>query len=720
MAQPTDEEWVTHTVDLRRPGLWDAPATPYPGGGCAGPPGIWDDPPAATASRPLHPVQQHAAAVARLAEQQRAETARTAERQKAAAQHFAEQQRTAEAARAAAQQNLAAAARLAAQRATDAARAEAAARVAEERAAHAAHVAAQERAAEAARVAIEVAQDAERRAQQERAEQAERARIALQRAEAAEAERRLAQQQAEAAVRAEERALTAALRERAQQAERAQIAALQQAAEAEAEQLLALQRAEAAARAEAERLAAEPPAADPPGHTPANQGGESDSRGEDSHWQAPANRGHGDAAANDRGSHNAEETHGQGTANNTGPHTPEARHDPSETKCRDPAPASHDAPGQAAAALHADLRLQDLDSPADGPTTTEPSLAAAAAAPISSPGHPWLTSLLIGTLALLLAGAAVLGAIRPIRDPLAPTQGPAEVQIEVPPSARLPHMARLLAEAKLIRQERLFILLARLLRIDRHLRAGIYRVPTGLWPWQVLEILHHGQLQIIRVTIPEGLTLRETAALLARQGLVRAEDFITAARDPALLKRYSIDGNTAEGFLFPETYRVVRGVSARDMVSAMVWQFFHRLSQMPAAHGLSPQALYDRVILASLVEREARVRDELPRVAGVFANRLAKSMRLESCASVQYLLGHPKEHLQLQDVRIPSPYNTYLHPGLPPSPIANAGALALSAALQPEDHDYLFFFARTDGSHRHEFSRSFSEHQKLRSQLGAR
>ncbi|HET6343991.1 MAG TPA: endolytic transglycosylase MltG, partial [Myxococcota bacterium] len=129
---------------------------------------------------------------------------------------------------------------------------------------------------------------------------------------------------------------------------------------------------------------------------------------------------------------------------------------------------------------------------------------------------------------------------------------------------------------------------------------------------------------------------------------------------------------------------------------------------------LSPQELYDRVILASLVERETRDHREMPRVAGVFENRLSRGMRLESCASVQYLLGKPKERLQLEDVRIPSPYNTYLHPGLPPGPIASPGVAALSAALSPERHDYLFFFALEDGSHRHRFSRSFAEHLRAR------
>jgi UPF0755 protein len=288
------------------------------------------------------------------------------------------------------------------------------------------------------------------------------------------------------------------------------------------------------------------------------------------------------------------------------------------------------------------------------------------------------------------------------------------VQLEVAAADHVSRIATQLQHEAVLREPLAFLFLARLTGLDRALRAGTYELPPGLWAWEVLDILHRGQVQTVRITVPEGLTLKETAVLFAAHGVVSMADFLAAAHDPSLLRPFKIAAADAEGFLFPETYTVTPGSPARTVVEAMLEQFFAHLALISSGPELSPQELYDRVTLASLVERETRDHREMPRVAGVFENRLKKGMRLESCASVQYLLGKPKERLQLEDVRIPSPYNTYLHPGLPPGPIASPGVAALSAALSPEPHDYLFFFALEDGSHRHRFSRSYSEHLKAR------
>ncbi|RYF09804.1 MAG: endolytic transglycosylase MltG [Deltaproteobacteria bacterium] len=203
--------------------------------------------------------------------------------------------------------------------------------------------------------------------------------------------------------------------------------------------------------------------------------------------------------------------------------------------------------------------------------------------------------------------------------------------------------------------------------------------------------------------------------------LFSTSQFENAARDRALLAKYGIDGPTAEGFLFPDTYNVVRGSSPQALVEAMLQRFFGQLQTLPGAKALSPQALYDRVILASIVERETFDREELPVVAGVFHNRLEHDLKLESCATVQYLLEVPKPRLDAEDIRIDSPYNTYRHLGLPPGPIANPGLAALRAALAPQEHDLLYFVSLEDGTHRHHFSRTLAEHQKaVRQSFGVR
>lgn len=288
------------------------------------------------------------------------------------------------------------------------------------------------------------------------------------------------------------------------------------------------------------------------------------------------------------------------------------------------------------------------------------------------------------------------------------------VKVHIPNSATVASIARQLAAENLIRHPSSFRLLARVTELDRSLKAGVYELPSGRWAWDVLEELHAGQVRTVRFTVPEGLTLEEVAQTVEAAGLVSASAFVRAASDHSLLAKYGIGAPTAEGFLFPETYTVAKGVRPRQIVETMLQQFFRKVREMPGVAELTPDQLLDKITLASIVEREARAPDEAKRIAGVFQNRLEQSMRLESCATVQYVLGEPKEHLTLEDVRTPSPYNTYLHTGLPPGPICNPGLPALEAALQPEQHDYLFFFAREDGTDRHVFSKTFSEHEAAR------
>jgi UPF0755 protein len=263
-----------------------------------------------------------------------------------------------------------------------------------------------------------------------------------------------------------------------------------------------------------------------------------------------------------------------------------------------------------------------------------------------------------------------------------------------------------------IRSSILFELIARIKGVDRSMRAGHYRIAPGLWVWDVVEELHEGQVATKTITLAEGLTLKQMAELMEKEGLATREGFLEAARNPRLLDRYQIPGETAEGFLFPETYTFARGLSPDEMVGAMIELFFGQLGKVVEVGRLSPKALRETVTLASIVEREAKRKDEMARIAGVFINRLDNNMRLESCATVQYILDKPKERLRMSDLRRRSPYNTYLNQGLPPGPIASPGISALTAAFVPEQHEYLFFFARKDGTDSHIFTQTYAKHQQ--------
>jgi UPF0755 protein len=312
---------------------------------------------------------------------------------------------------------------------------------------------------------------------------------------------------------------------------------------------------------------------------------------------------------------------------------------------------------------------------------------------------------------LLAALTGVIAASAPVSD----RRG--KQSLTIPPQATVASIAEQLEQKELIRSADAFRVMARLSGLDQKLRAGVYELPPDAWSFQILGELERGQVHHVMVTVPEGLTLREVARLLEHHGIAAAGEVMAAAQDPELLAKYDIAGKSAEGFLFPETYTFARGLSARDVVDVMVAQFFAKMNLLPEATHASPERLLERVTLASIVEKEARDPGEQARIAGVFDNRLDKNMKLESCATVQYVLGKTKERLTLADVRTPSPYNTYLNLGLPPGPIANAGLGALKAAFRPEKNDYLFFFAKEDGSHQHIFTRTYAEHMRAQRML---
>jgi len=244
--------------------------------------------------------------------------------------------------------------------------------------------------------------------------------------------------------------------------------------------------------------------------------------------------------------------------------------------------------------------------------------------------------------------------------------------------------------------------LARFHSYERRIVPGRYHLRPGTDEARVLQLLSRELPALVLVTIPEGLTCRQVAGLLAESGICRAERFLDASADTLLLRELSIPAASAEGFLFPETYQLSTAEQPADIVRRMAQQCFNVLGD-PAGRDLLAV-----VTLASIVEKEARVPDEFPRVAGVFANRLKRRLPLQSCATVQYVLPERKTVLTLEDTKYPSPYNTYLHVGLPPGPICNPGRRALAAAVSPERHDYVFFVARGDGSHI--FSRTAAEH----------
>lgn len=259
-----------------------------------------------------------------------------------------------------------------------------------------------------------------------------------------------------------------------------------------------------------------------------------------------------------------------------------------------------------------------------------------------------------------------------------------------------------------------FKLLARIRRVERSVHAGVYEFPAGTTHWTALSMLARGKKAALRFTVPEGLTIQDMAALAAEKLGIRADSFVTAARDSAAASELlGMRVPSFEGFLRPETYLVPADVTARQLVRIMAEGF--KSDWKPAWDARLDTLKMTRlqlVTLASIVEGEARVDAERETIAGVYRNRLRIGMALQADPTVQYAIslkrGKRKSRLFVKDYQFNSPYNTYLNPGLPPGPVNSPSRRSLEASLYPADVPYLYFVAGPDG--RHVFSRTYSEH----------
>jgi UPF0755 protein len=254
-------------------------------------------------------------------------------------------------------------------------------------------------------------------------------------------------------------------------------------------------------------------------------------------------------------------------------------------------------------------------------------------------------------------------------------------------------------------------------RLDREpIKTGTYRIKMPIGQIAIHRILISGQEVLYKVTIPEGVTLAKTASIFEETGICPANDFLSAAKDPAIIYKYLIPNESMEGYLFPDTYFFPAEFPAEKVITTMADTFFRNLQNInPAILTMDPDELNEKVIIASIVEREYRIAQEAPVMAGVFYNRLRINMALQSCATVEYIITeiqnkpHPSV-LLFQDLEINNPYNTYIKPGLPPGPISAPGNTALRAALFPDTTNYLYFRLEDTAAGRHYFSRTYDEH----------
>ena len=289
------------------------------------------------------------------------------------------------------------------------------------------------------------------------------------------------------------------------------------------------------------------------------------------------------------------------------------------------------------------------------------------------------------------------------------------VRVRVPPGASFAEVTDSLAAKKIIQAPFLFRLYARVLGVDDEVKPGTYAFRPGTGWKSLLEDLRLGRILTYRLVIPEGWDLQRIAPRLASLTGMPAESVLAALADTAQAARFGVPGPTLEGYLYPATYTFPVDAPLDSVLASMVSVYKAMWTPDRRARadslGLSEREV---VTLASIIEKEAKVPEEMPLISAVYHNRLRIGYPLQADPTVQYALG--AHRARLLNAHIDSvadhPYNTYRRQGLPPGPIASPSANALNAALYPADVDYLYFVARPDG--RHIFTRSLAEHNRAK------
>lgn len=296
------------------------------------------------------------------------------------------------------------------------------------------------------------------------------------------------------------------------------------------------------------------------------------------------------------------------------------------------------------------------------------------------------------------------------------------VTVEIPSGAGSSVVADVLHDAGVIKHPLIFRLQSLRNNYDGNYQPGSITVTDGMSYDDILNEIVKSNRDTETVSIPEGYEARQIAQTLQEAGIVSADEFM-AALDPSLYNYRFLNGIPAdrpvklEGYLFPATYSIPHGYTAVQIVDMMLAEFDKIFTDEMYQRAAEVNITVDEaVIMASIVERETNADTERAKVAGVFYNRINSGMNLQSCATVQYILGERKAVLSIADTQIDSPYNTYRYPGLPIGPIANPGEECLKAALYPEKTDAFYFCLGKNGEHI--FSKTYEEHLAAMSSNG--
>ncbi len=289
--------------------------------------------------------------------------------------------------------------------------------------------------------------------------------------------------------------------------------------------------------------------------------------------------------------------------------------------------------------------------------------------------------------------------------------GNKNIEIEIPEGATFRQAVEILSKEGLMRDKNLFLFIGRISSLDKKIRAGYYSITGSLSPLDIFKMLKRGQIIEYEITVLEGDSLREIAEKLSEEGIINKEDFMELSSDKDFLALYDIDAPTFEGYLFPDTYKIPKGMDPEDAIGMMINRMREKYSDEMRARA-SELGLSEREVLtlASIIEKEAETDEERPLISAVFHNRLKKRMPLQADPTAVYGIKRSSERITMSDLKRKTHYNTYLIKGLPPGPIASPGIKSITSALYPADVAYIYFVSNNDGLH--QFSVTADEHVK--------
>ncbi|WP_171005392.1 endolytic transglycosylase MltG [Bacillus sp. E(2018)] len=325
---------------------------------------------------------------------------------------------------------------------------------------------------------------------------------------------------------------------------------------------------------------------------------------------------------------------------------------------------------------------------------------------------------------LIILGILIILCLVWIIYEVTPPDGSAEKAFVIKDNSDFKTISKLLEDDEFIKSPILFSVYASVTGMKSKVVSGEHTIKQGEGFKEILQDLStlENETEAIEVIVPEGLTVLEIADVLNKSGIVDKNQFLDVARSWNTLTeeqqeqlginkevKKSNKKFAVEGLLFPDTYYFRKNMKPDEVIHQMTERMVEATKELTIHTKQTP---YEMITLASIIEKEALLNEEKRRIAGVFVNRLEEGKKLQSCSTVQYLLEKPKATLKRKDLKIQSPYNTYIYKGLPPGPISSPDLPSLKAAADPEDHDYYYFVAKQDGTWSHFFSKTYKEHSK--------